>query len=98
VREVVEPAEQSAFLGLDRRLGVSLEERVAAAPEPLMRILAADPIKVPDLPPPVDKVEQPLSYHFSQWTMPSRGIRVAGLNSPPVLKPMVSSATWLYRS
>lgn len=77
---------------------MGLEEIVTPAPEVVNRIGATNSIQLADSPAPVDQVKQGLRYHFSQWTMPSSGIRLAGWNSPPVLKPMASSAACVYLS
>ena len=90
--KITQAFESGAFVRLDWRLRVSPEKLIASSLELLERVRAAYAVQVADSPAPVDQVEQRLRYHFSQWTMPSSGIRCAGLNSPPVLNPIASSA------
>ena len=92
IGKVLKAGERRALRRLDRRLRVRPEQLVAAASEPLDSVPTLDAVKVADAPPPVDQVEQGLAHHLSQWTMLSSGIRSAGLNSPPVLNPMVRRA------
>src|SRR5438445_12844015 len=95
VREVVQSRERRPLLRLDRRLGMCLEQAVAALAKLLERIRSADPVQVSDPSPPIDQVEKRdrvYCHQFSQWTIGSSGILSAGLNSPPVWNPTVINA------
>src|SRR6266851_4161820 len=59
VREVMEPSERRPLFRLDRRLRMRFEQAIAALAKLLERVRSADPIKVANPSPPVDKVEQP---------------------------------------
>src|SRR5712691_10359184 len=101
VREVMKPGERRAFLRLDGRLGMGLEEAVAALAKLLERVGPAEPVQIANPPPPIDQVEKRdrvNRHHASQWVIGSNGIRSAGLKSPPVWKPTVISAACVYRS
>ncbi len=59
VREVMKPSERRPLFRLDRRLRMRFEQAIAALAKLLERVRSADPIKVANPSPPVDKVEQP---------------------------------------